>query len=242
MLRHRLVRLAVLVDDQVDLRLLHPQQAQPDMRGQRRCRPCAAEEADDLHPHLDLVRRKIRRFARPFEPVDHQPVHLDRQVPQVEAQSAPARPGRRSRLPARRRLPCPRAAGSRPSSSTTRSRGTPRLPAAAGRRWSRRHHARSCLPCQASWRWRNRRLGSGRVGLLVRAHFGPSVEGCAEPDGALPGSSIRTLPCARSAFSQSSSSPVTCCCSRISWMRSEIVGLSGRRHIVLLIRGSSFFL
>src|SRR5258708_3785876 len=84
MLRLRLIRLPVLINNQMELRMLHAQIVQPHMR-----RDSAAadmrEEVEYLHPQQNLIHRKIRSLPRPLKPMNHQPVSLNRKMPEIEA-------------------------------------------------------------------------------------------------------------------------------------------------------------
>ena len=84
MLRLRLIRLPILIDDQMKLRMVNPQIVQPDMRLPLPLPP-NTKEVQKLQPKLNLVRRQIRSLARPLQPMNHQPIGFDRQMPQVEA-------------------------------------------------------------------------------------------------------------------------------------------------------------
>src|SRR5271154_6803433 len=83
MLRLRLIRLSILIHDQMELRMVNAQIAQPHMR--RDARPDYMRvEVEQLYPKFNLVHRQIRRLAGPLKPMNYQPVSFDRQMPPVE--------------------------------------------------------------------------------------------------------------------------------------------------------------
>src|SRR5579859_1896265 len=84
MLRHRLVRLAVLIDDEMNLGMLHAQQAQPNVRSQPHTGRMR-QEARDLQPYIDLVDGYIGSLIRGFGPMNHEPIDLDCKMPEAEA-------------------------------------------------------------------------------------------------------------------------------------------------------------
>ena len=198
MLRNRLVRLPVLIDDQVHMRLFHPQQVQPDMRGNSgptRMR----KEAENLHPDEDPIGRDIRHLPRPFEPMDHQPIRLDRQMPKVERDlpQVDLPPGRILEHTHDFLANAPLEVSSR------------RVP-----RGSRQH--------DQDQRQQSADRPRRNLADVDPAHMEPSPLLLRQPrllgtHGATsPGFMICTVPCARRLFNQSCSSLLTLCCSRTS--------------------------
>jgi hypothetical protein len=82
-LRHRLVGLAILVDDEVNMRLLDAEIIHPNVRLRPHTRD-VRDEGIDVHTHEDLVRGEIRRFPWTFRAVNHQPIGLNRKMPKAE--------------------------------------------------------------------------------------------------------------------------------------------------------------
>ena len=226
--RYGLVGLALLVDDQVHLRLFHPQQIQPDVRGHSAPRDMG-QETENLDAHKDLVRGQVRRLARTFEAVHHQPVHFHRQVPEVEVHPADLDPAadrifeRRDQLLAHPPLKVRRTRVV--GCAEKQDHQQQRKPAKEPRERERQLAAKGApAPRPAALVQARRRLRCrcASAGICLFAH-------CATSSGFM----MRTDPCAFNERSQSSSSAVTRFCSSTTWIWSEIVSSFG---------GATFFL
>ncbi len=233
LLRNGLVGLAVLVDDQVRMWLLHPQEVQAYMR-LRALADRVAQEAVDFQADEDLRRGEVRRFPRRLGAVDDEVIYLDGKVPQVEANMADIdlAAGRvledrldlaahavlevlGARVPVQAEEHDQYQNGKRDKDPAKETRHAVVGPPQTGRRCG--------LP-------RVRRRRNGALWRSEVAH-GASSPGCR----------IVMLPCARRLCSQSRSRLDTCCCCNTSRMRGSTEAKGAGLVPAFLYSGSMVF-
>src|SRR6185437_1395943 len=221
MLGNGLIRVAVLVDDQVKVRLFHTKIVQRNMR-LRTFADRVRQERVDAQTQEDLRGGEVRHLTWTFGAMNHQIVRLNGEMPQIERDMA------QLDFAAGRILDHADDFFAHPALKV-RCRRVPR----ESKHQHDQQDQNGCAdPAKGSPHARapHRLLRSARCGLRSFAH-GASSPGC----------STTTLPCARKLFSQSCSRLLTCCCRSTSRIWSDTPSSFGAGACCRWYSGTSVF-